>query len=162
MKKYLLIIVLLLAFQKGFAQESLSIIQQSEGWFNQNSETFLKKMTPASCEKIEIVWDKAEQQYSEGKDYIKVPVNLVLLPTNKPVSKKKSKEEKAPEASNNLYLVKQNGSFKCVLVNIQPDPAKHLNVIKLYDGENGEFLIKQLDDILPLPKPNWYFEQPKN
>ncbi|POY35551.1 hypothetical protein C3K47_14235 [Solitalea longa] len=157
MKKFLLILSLLAVFKSGFSQQSSTVIQQSERWFKGQNASYVKKLTPTNCEKMDIIWDKAEQIYTEGKEYIRVPVDAIYKATGKP------SKEVPPAPQSNLYLVKSevDSTFECLFVKVQSNPVKHQNMITVLDGVKGEFLVKPFDDILPLPKVNWYFEQPR-
>ncbi|MCO4292673.1 hypothetical protein NF867_07355 [Solitalea sp. MAHUQ-68] len=156
MKKFLVILSLLFIAKSGFSQNASPIIQQTEHWFRDQNASFVKKLTPENYEKIDVIWDKAEQVYTEGKEYVRVPVDGVYKVAPKPG------KVAPPAPQNNLYFVKTDSTFDCLLVRVESNPAKHQNMLTIRDGVKGEVLVKPFDDILPLPKVNWYFEQPRD
>ncbi|AFD08475.1 hypothetical protein [Solitalea canadensis] len=161
MKKLVVLIISLFTAHLSFAQTK-GIIQQAENWYLNTPEGFLKKLTPKNCDSLSAEWDKAQQLYSDGKDFVKVPVRLTYKPTE--ADKKDKKSKKGPDivvTNDNIYLSRVDTTFDCVLVQVMQVSDQHLNIVTLTDGNVGKFFVKRFDDILPLPKPNWYFEQPR-
>lgn len=163
MKRLFVLIISLFTAHLSFAQ-SQGIIQQAEQWYLDNPEGFLKKLMPKNCDSLSAEWDKAQQLYSDGKDFVKVPVKLTYKSVEVDKKDKKSKKGSTPDivvTNDNIYLTKVDTAFDCVLVQVMQVSDQHLNIVTLSDGKVGKFFVKKFDDILPLPKPNWYFEQPR-